>query len=180
MFQAGKYTGPDGLIAKALPVQAVGQHELESTESDTLQVDEAGKVGRIHYAQFDHHCRGIQYREFTDHDGHGQDSGNRILKSMGATNRHIMRIFVYQGAFVGVSGTLIGGIVGTAFCYLQDRYRFISLPAISISSARCPWISSSPMCLRSPWSPCCTLWFSSVYPARKAAELIPVDAIRSE
>jgi lipoprotein-releasing system permease protein len=103
-----------------------------------------------------------------------------IMKSMGANNTSIMRIFVYQGAFVGISGTLVGGLVGIALCVLQDRYRLISLPADIY------FISALPMDLQLTDVLAVTVvamllcWFSSVYPAKKAAELVPVDAIRSE
>lgn len=103
-----------------------------------------------------------------------------ILKSMGATNRSIMRIFVYQGAFVGITGILVGGLFGIALCILQDRYRIISLPADIY------FISALPMDLQVTDVLAVTAvamllcWFSSVYPAKKAAELMPVDAIRAE
>jgi lipoprotein-releasing system permease protein len=103
-----------------------------------------------------------------------------ILKSMGATKMNIMRIFVYQGAFVGISGTMIGGIAGIGLSLLQDHYRIISLPADIY------FVSSLPMDLQitdviAVVSVAMLLcWFSSVYPAKKAAELVPVDAIRSE
>ena len=42
-----------------------------------------------------------------------------ILKSMGATNESIKRIFVYQGAFVGVCGTFIGCTVGYIICFIH-------------------------------------------------------------
>ncbi len=103
-----------------------------------------------------------------------------ILKSMGATNKCIEHIFVYQGAFIGVSGTLLGSFVGTVLCYLQDKYQFISLPG------EIYFISALPMDLQLRDVIAITLvtlflcWLSSFYPAKKAAELDPVEAIRSE
>ena len=103
-----------------------------------------------------------------------------ILKSMGATNKCIEHIFVYQGAFIGVSGTLLGSFIGTVLCYLQDKYHFISLPG------EIYFISALPMDLQFRDVIAITLvtlflcWLSSYYPAKKAAELDPVEAIRSE
>ena len=102
-----------------------------------------------------------------------------ILKSMGATSKSIKRIFVYQGAFVGLTGTLIGSITGTVLCLIQDRYRILSFPADIY------FISALPMDLqfRDVFSITAVAlflcWLSSYYPAKKAAELSPVDAIRS-
>jgi len=103
-----------------------------------------------------------------------------ILKSMGATNKSIERIFVYQGAFVGVCGTIMGSVFGTSICLIQDKYRILSFPADIY------FISALPMDLQIRDVVVITVvalflcWLSSYYPARKAAELVPVDAIRSE
>jgi len=43
-----------------------------------------------------------------------------ILKSMGATSRSIMKIFIYQGLIIGVIGTSLGCITGvTVALHLQ-------------------------------------------------------------
>ncbi len=103
-----------------------------------------------------------------------------ILKSMGATSKSIERIFVYQGVFVGVSGTLIGSITGTLLCFLQDRYQFISLPPdiYFISALPMDFQVIDAMSIIVVTLFLC--WLSSFYPAKKAAELDPVEAIRSE
>jgi len=103
-----------------------------------------------------------------------------ILKSMGATNKSIERIFVYQGAFVGICGTILGSVLGTLLCVIQDHYRIISFPPDIY------FISALPVELLARDVVSITLvalllcWISSYYPARKAAKLTPVDAIRSE
>ena len=52
-----------------------------------------------------------------------------ILKSMGASSRSVMKIFVYEGLIIGVVGTVFGLAGGTLICTLLKRYRFIKLPA---------------------------------------------------
>jgi len=102
-----------------------------------------------------------------------------ILKSMGATDKNIERIFVYQGAFVGVCGTIAGSVLGTVICMIQDKYRLLSFPPDIY------FISALPMDLQIRDVVSITAvalllcWLSSYYPAKKAAELSPVDAIRS-
>ena len=45
-----------------------------------------------------------------------------ILKSMGATSRSILRIFVLEGLIIGVVGTLLGLLGGLTLCELLKRY----------------------------------------------------------
>ena len=51
-----------------------------------------------------------------------------ILKSMGATAKSILRIFIFEGLIIGVVGTILGLIGGYAICMLLAKYQFISLP----------------------------------------------------
>jgi lipoprotein-releasing system permease protein len=52
-----------------------------------------------------------------------------ILKSMGATTGSIMRIFFYQGAVIGLTGTIFGVAGGLGLCSILKRYKFIELPS---------------------------------------------------
>lgn len=66
-----------------------------------------------------------------------------VLKSLGATDTTVQRIFLYQGIIIAVSGILLGNIAGLGFCWLQQRYGLISLPEemyyISKAEARIVW-----------------------------------------
>ena len=50
-----------------------------------------------------------------------------ILKSMGARQDQIRRIFMWQGLLIGTVGTAAGLILGHVTCWLCQRYRLISL-----------------------------------------------------
>ncbi|MCK5656225.1 MAG: lipoprotein-releasing ABC transporter permease subunit, partial [Deltaproteobacteria bacterium] len=52
-----------------------------------------------------------------------------ILKSMGATRRSIMKIFMIEGAVIGLVGTLLGLLGGYTLCTLLATYKFIELPS---------------------------------------------------
>ena len=101
-----------------------------------------------------------------------------ILRALGARAGGIRRIFVYQGAVIGGFGTALGCLFGFAVCLVQARFEIISIPSdIYI-------ISSLPVDMQ--WSDfvvvstvslgICLL--ASAFPARRAASLQPVDAIR--
>jgi lipoprotein-releasing system permease protein len=103
-----------------------------------------------------------------------------ILRAMGASSRSVMRIFMLQGLFVGIVGTVIGLCLGLGICQLLATYKFISLPAdvyyISTLPVRVEWMDvfyvASAAVLIS--------FLATVYPARYAARLNPVEALRYE
>src|SRR5262249_16872764 len=58
-----------------------------------------------------------------------KDKGHEIgiLRTMGATQGAIMRVFFITGASIGVVGTLAGCLLGVAFCWrIDDIRRFVS------------------------------------------------------
>ena len=49
-----------------------------------------------------------------------------VLMSLGATKELIRRVFIWQGAVLGLVGTAIGAVFGATACYLLDRYQVIN------------------------------------------------------
>ena len=103
-----------------------------------------------------------------------------ILQSMGATRESIRKIFLIKGCVIGVVGTLLGVFLGLAICFLIQKYRFIELPKdvflistvpvrIYFSNFLLVGLASLFVCL-----------IASIYPARQAAKLDPVEIIRYE
>ena len=66
-----------------------------------------------------------------------------ILKSLGAMNRHISRIFVYQGIFLAMIGIILGNILAYSLMSLQLRYNIISLPSSVYFTSTVPIILTS-------------------------------------
>ncbi len=103
-----------------------------------------------------------------------------ILKAMGATRKSIQRIFTYQGMIVGVVGTVIGLVLGYGFCWAQLTFRLISIPPDVY------FIDAVPIDMRLLDLLLIVLislllsLLASIYPARRAAALVPFEAMRNE
>ena len=101
-----------------------------------------------------------------------------ILRAMGARARGIGRVFLYQGLFIGLFGTLLGCLIGLGVCLVQDRYGLVSIPSeIYIISSLPVDMQLLDFALVSAVSIVICL-LAAVLPARKAASLQPVEAIR--
>ena len=103
-----------------------------------------------------------------------------ILKSMGATRRSIMKIFMIEGAVIGLVGTLLGLLGGYTLCKLLATYKFIELPSDVYYISTLP-VQMNPfdVALIALAAIVITL-AASVYPAWQASRFDPAEAIRYE
>lgn len=103
-----------------------------------------------------------------------------ILKSMGAARAAIARIFVVKGIVIGGIGTALGNLIGYSACWVLGTYKIIPLDIKVFYTDTLPvkmypeyfaavTVASLVICL-----------LATLYPARQAARLIPVDVIRYE
>jgi lipoprotein-releasing system permease protein len=103
-----------------------------------------------------------------------------ILKSMGATRAGVGRIFVFKGMIIGIVGTLLGNVGGYLACWVLKRYQFIELPKDVF------YVNTLPVKMYPEYFAAVTAasllicLLATVYPARQAARLAPVDVIRYE
>ena len=103
-----------------------------------------------------------------------------ILKTMGASSRSIMLIFLAQGMIIGLVGTVMGATLGTVISYLLDRYRVISIPSDVYQVTYLPFKLM-------PWDLAVVVlgavvvcFVATLYPSRQAARLDPAQALRYE
>jgi lipoprotein-releasing system permease protein len=101
-----------------------------------------------------------------------------ILKAMGATDQSIRKIFVFKGVMIGSIGTCLGALLGTTLCMLLKRYRFVELPSDVYYITQLPVQLAPADVLMTAGAAMLICLAASLYPARQAANLDPVEAIR--
>jgi lipoprotein-releasing system permease protein len=103
-----------------------------------------------------------------------------ILKTMGASKRSIMLVFLLQGTIIGVIGTVVGAALGTAIATVLDRYQLISIPSDVYQVSYLPF-TVLPGDLASVIVGAVVVCFvATLYPSRQAARLDPAQALRYE
>lgn len=103
-----------------------------------------------------------------------------ILNAMGINQNSVVKIFMFEGILIGIIGTLLGVILGYIICYLQLEYGIYSLDPSQYKISALPielrfsdffYISGASLLLA---------FLAALYPAKKAAKVNPIEAIKWE
>lgn len=104
-----------------------------------------------------------------------------ILKALGMNQDRVRNIFTYQGMIIGACGTVLGASSGIILCTFLKKYQFIKLPKDIYYIDRLPvQIQFWPDVILIVGVAMLIALIATVYPARKAAGLKPVEALRYE
>ncbi|HSZ67210.1 MAG TPA: lipoprotein-releasing ABC transporter permease subunit [Xanthobacteraceae bacterium] len=111
-----------------------------------------------------------------------------ILRTMGATQGAIMRVFLITGASIGVVGTLVGFLLGTVICLnIEEIRRFLSwLTNTELFSPELYFLSQLPADMNVKETTAVLIMalglslLATLYPSWRAARLDPVEALRYE
>ena len=103
-----------------------------------------------------------------------------ILMSMGAKHSQIRRIFMLQGVLIGIVGSAIGLVAGYTLCFVAKRYHWPPLDQTVYSMAYVPF---EPRWVDGVWIAGLAIlvsFLATVYPARNATRIAPVEVLRYE
>jgi len=103
-----------------------------------------------------------------------------ILKSMGAPRGAIARIFIFKGLVIGVLGTVLGNLGGYAGCWVLKHYQIIEIPKQVFFVDTVPVKMYPQFFVVTTVAALLICLLATLYPARQAARLTPVDVIRYE
>jgi lipoprotein-releasing system permease protein len=111
-----------------------------------------------------------------------------ILRTMGASQGAVMRIFLMTGTAIGVVGTMTGFVVGTVFCTNIEKLRqFLSwLTSTELFDPNLYFLSRLPAEMDVGETTAVVVlaltlsFLATLYPSWRAARLDPVEALRSE
>ncbi len=103
-----------------------------------------------------------------------------ILRTMGVNEKSILKIFMYEGLLIGIIGTILGSLLGYFICFLQIQYKIYPLNPLQYKIDALPlqiqvgdffFIAGISLLLS---------FLASLYPAKKATKVNPLEAIKWE
>ncbi len=101
-----------------------------------------------------------------------------ILKTMGATRKSIMHIFMWEGIAIGVLGVAMGLPLGLSICALLQRFYTLPVGVYYIENLPMRVIPSDVIFVIS--AAILIGWFATIYPSQRAAQIDPAEALRYE
>ena len=101
-----------------------------------------------------------------------------ILNALGAKRFGVMLLFIIEGAVVGAVGAIAGVLLGIAACFVGNYFKLVSLPADVYSISNVPLINRPIEIVLAALIAFVLSVLATIYPARTASRMRPVEALR--
>ncbi|HIQ24886.1 MAG TPA: ABC transporter permease [Persephonella sp.] len=103
-----------------------------------------------------------------------------ILKTIGADNRFILKVFLWQGLILGIVGTILGILIGLSTIYVVDTYQLVKLNPEVYMMEYLPLKTSILDVIVVSINSVLICFVSSILPAYFASREIPAQVLRYE
>jgi lipoprotein-releasing system permease protein len=103
-----------------------------------------------------------------------------ILRTLGATERTILVIFLEVGLIIGITGTILGNVAGIGLAWAANKYHFLPLPPDMYFLTYLPFKLDPGDVIGVNAVAVGLSILAAWYPARIASRLDPIAAIREE
>ncbi len=103
-----------------------------------------------------------------------------MLISMGATKGMIRRIFFFQGAIIGLFGTIAGLTLGLIWCIIANKFQLIKVPVDIYQISYVPFRPELRDIILIVLISLSISFLSTLFPSTRAARINPAEALRYE
>jgi lipoprotein-releasing system permease protein len=103
-----------------------------------------------------------------------------VLRTLGATERTILVIFLEVGLLIGLSGTILGNVFGLSVSWAVNHYHLVPLPSGIYPLSYLPLTIDASDVIGVNIVAILLSVIATWYPARMASQLDPIAAIREE
>ncbi len=103
-----------------------------------------------------------------------------VLRTLGATEKNILSLFMQLGLLIGLSGTVLGNIIGLGFSWLANRFHLVKMPGDMDFVSYLPFTLDVPDIVGVNLVAVFLSVVATWYPARIASRLDPIAAIKEE
>lgn len=103
-----------------------------------------------------------------------------VLRTLGATEKNILTLFMQLGLLIGLTGTLLGNLIGLGLSWAANEYHLVPLPADMYFISYLPFTLDVQDVVGVNVVAIILSVIATWYPARVASRLDPIAAIKQE
>ncbi|HEX8616461.1 MAG TPA: FtsX-like permease family protein [Thermoanaerobaculia bacterium] len=103
-----------------------------------------------------------------------------VLRTLGSTEKNIRSLFMQLGLFIGLTGTLLGNVLGIGVSWVANRWHLIPLPADIYFTSYLPFVLDVEDVVGVNVVAVILSIVATWYPARVASRLDPITAIKED